>query len=153
MKNAIHHVWLRLTRVIGKSLYISSRVITLQFNPRIYLVTRHIDSARYYNNEAEVGRAVRDCGLKREEVFVSTSHKYPPAYQILKYSLASKIYHPDFGFESALCSVDDSFNKFGLGMPSFLVYATITLNHILASVRIHRPLSHPFSHIRETKSS
>lgn len=33
---------------------------------------RHIDTAALYENEADVGRAVRDSGLKREEVFVTT---------------------------------------------------------------------------------
>lgn len=32
---------------------------------------RHIDSARVYRNEAEVGRAVRESGVPRTEVFVS----------------------------------------------------------------------------------
>jgi diketogulonate reductase-like aldo/keto reductase len=33
---------------------------------------RHIDTATMYGNEAEVGRAVRDSGLPREQVFVTT---------------------------------------------------------------------------------
>ncbi|GAA1814797.1 aldo/keto reductase [Luedemannella flava] len=33
---------------------------------------RHLDTAAAYGNEAEVGRAVRDSGLPREEVFVTT---------------------------------------------------------------------------------
>jgi diketogulonate reductase-like aldo/keto reductase len=33
---------------------------------------RHIDSATMYGNEAEVGRAVRDSGLAREDVFITT---------------------------------------------------------------------------------
>jgi 2,5-diketo-D-gluconate reductase A len=37
---------------------------------------RHIDTASMYGNEAEVGRAVRDSGLPREEVFITT--KLPP---------------------------------------------------------------------------
>jgi 2,5-diketo-D-gluconate reductase A len=37
---------------------------------------RHIDTATMYRNEAEVGRAVRDSGLAREEVFITT--KLPP---------------------------------------------------------------------------
>lgn len=37
---------------------------------------RHIDTATMYGNEAEVGRAVRDSGLAREAVFVTT--KLPP---------------------------------------------------------------------------
>lgn len=37
---------------------------------------RHIDTATFYENEAPVGRAVRDSGLRREDVFVTT--KMPP---------------------------------------------------------------------------
>ncbi|MER7165560.1 aldo/keto reductase [Micromonospora sp. NPDC000207] len=37
---------------------------------------RHIDTATMYGNEAEVGRAVRESGLRREDVFVTT--KLPP---------------------------------------------------------------------------
>ncbi|MFC5944275.1 aldo/keto reductase [Micromonospora harpali] len=37
---------------------------------------RHVDTATMYGNEAEVGRAVRDSGLRREDVFVTT--KLPP---------------------------------------------------------------------------
>jgi 2,5-diketo-D-gluconate reductase A len=37
---------------------------------------RHIDTATMYGNEAEVGRALRDSGVPREEVFVTT--KLPP---------------------------------------------------------------------------
>jgi diketogulonate reductase-like aldo/keto reductase len=37
---------------------------------------RHLDTATMYGNEREVGRAVRDSGLRREDVFVTT--KLPP---------------------------------------------------------------------------
>lgn len=33
---------------------------------------RHIDTARAYGNETEVGEAIRECGLPREELFVTT---------------------------------------------------------------------------------
>jgi len=33
---------------------------------------RHIDTARVYGNEASVGRAVRDSGIPREEIFVAS---------------------------------------------------------------------------------
>lgn len=33
---------------------------------------RHIDTATIYQNEKDVGKAVRDCGLSREELFVTT---------------------------------------------------------------------------------
>lgn len=32
---------------------------------------RHIDSAKFYRNEREVGEAVNKSGLKREDVFIS----------------------------------------------------------------------------------
>ena len=37
---------------------------------------RHIDTATMYGNEAEVGRALRDSGLDRRDVFITT--KLPP---------------------------------------------------------------------------
>jgi 2,5-diketo-D-gluconate reductase A len=37
---------------------------------------RHIDTATDYGNEAQIGRALRDSGLPRDEVFVTT--KLPP---------------------------------------------------------------------------
>jgi diketogulonate reductase-like aldo/keto reductase len=33
---------------------------------------RHIDTARAYGNEASVGRAVRDSGIQREDIFITT---------------------------------------------------------------------------------
>jgi hypothetical protein len=40
---------------------------------------RHIDTAQAYGNEASVGRALRDSGVPREEVFVTT--KFDPAHE------------------------------------------------------------------------
>ena len=37
---------------------------------------RHLDTATMYGNEAEIGRALADSGVPREEVFVTT--KLPP---------------------------------------------------------------------------
>jgi diketogulonate reductase-like aldo/keto reductase len=37
---------------------------------------RHLDTATIYRNESEVGRAVRDSGVPREELFITT--KLPP---------------------------------------------------------------------------
>ena len=33
---------------------------------------RHIDTAAYYRNEADVGRAIKDSGIPREQIFVTT---------------------------------------------------------------------------------
>lgn len=38
---------------------------------------RHIDTATMYENEAEVGRALRDSGIPRDEIFLTT--KLPPS--------------------------------------------------------------------------
>lgn len=38
---------------------------------------RHVDTATIYRNEAQVGRAIRDSGLRREDIFVTT--KLPAA--------------------------------------------------------------------------
>lgn len=38
---------------------------------------RHIDTAQYYENEAQVGGAVRESGLPREEVFIETKILWP----------------------------------------------------------------------------
>lgn len=38
---------------------------------------RHIDTAQMYGNEKEVGEAVRDCGLDREDIFVTSKLNNP----------------------------------------------------------------------------
>jgi diketogulonate reductase-like aldo/keto reductase len=57
----------------------------------------HVDTARIYGNEAEVGEAVRASGLPRASVFVTT-----------------KLWNADQGFDSALRAFDASLEKLGL---------------------------------------
>lgn len=38
---------------------------------------RHIDSAQLYNNEAELGQAMRKSGVARKDVFLTTKIRYP----------------------------------------------------------------------------
>lgn len=38
----------------------------------IDLGIRHIDTAQMYGNEADVGRAIRDCGVSRQELYIVT---------------------------------------------------------------------------------
>ncbi len=52
---------------------------------------RHLDTASLYNNEAEVGEAVRTSGLSREDVFVTT-----------------KLWNGDHGYDSALKAFEKS---------------------------------------------
>ena len=58
---------------------------------------RHVDTARIYGNEADVGAAIRDSGLPREEVFVTT-----------------KLWNDDQGYDSALRAFDESLARLGL---------------------------------------
>src|SRR5947209_5486375 len=48
---------------------------------------RHIDTARVYGNEASVGRAVRDSGIAREDIFVAS--KLPAEIKDYDEALAS----------------------------------------------------------------
>jgi diketogulonate reductase-like aldo/keto reductase len=58
---------------------------------------RHIDTAMIYNNESDVGAALRKSGIKREDVFITT-----------------KLWNSDHGYEPALKACDDSLKRLGL---------------------------------------
>ena len=58
---------------------------------------RHIDTAQAYDNEAGVGAGVRNCGVPREELFVT-----------------SKIAAENKSYESAMESIDESLKAMGL---------------------------------------
>jgi 2,5-diketo-D-gluconate reductase A len=58
---------------------------------------RHIDTAAAYGNEREVGRAVKNCGLPREDVFVTT-----------------KLWNADQGYDTTLAAFDASMKRLGL---------------------------------------
>jgi diketogulonate reductase-like aldo/keto reductase len=58
---------------------------------------RHIDTATLYENEADVGAALRASGLPREEVFVTT-----------------KLWHTDHGLESSQKAARASLGRLGL---------------------------------------
>jgi diketogulonate reductase-like aldo/keto reductase len=58
---------------------------------------RHIDTARIYGNETEVGDAVRASGIPREDIFVTT-----------------KLWNDDQGFDRALHAFDASLKRLGL---------------------------------------
>src|SRR6201991_3025775 len=53
---------------------------------------RHIDTAQMYGNEAEVGQAIKDSGLAREDLWITTkcnngNHGYDAAQAALDESL------------------------------------------------------------------
>lgn len=58
---------------------------------------RHIDTAVAYFNEAEVGRAIKDSGIDRDQIWVT-----------------SKLWLQDFGYEPAKQAIDVSLKKLGL---------------------------------------
>ena len=65
---------------------------------------RHVDTARMYGNEAEVGRAVRDSGLAREDIFVTT-----------------KIWPDDLAYADVGRCADDSLRNLGTGYVDLLL--------------------------------
>jgi diketogulonate reductase-like aldo/keto reductase len=59
---------------------------------------RLIDTASMYGNEAEVGQAIREGGVSREDVFVTT-----------------KVWNDEQGYESTLRACDASLKRLGMG--------------------------------------
>ncbi|MEU6289085.1 aldo/keto reductase [Streptomyces sp. NPDC046988] len=65
---------------------------------------RHIDTAAAYGNEREVGQALRESGVPRDDVFVET-----------------KIWISDYGYEQTLHGFDKSAAKLGLDRIDLLI--------------------------------
>ncbi|MGN0483622.1 MAG: aldo/keto reductase [Lachnospiraceae bacterium] len=72
---------------------------------------RHIDTAAAYENETSVGQAIRESGLKREEVFIT-----------------SKLWNSQRGYETTLAAFEKTMDKLGLE------YLDLYLIHWPASV-------------------
>jgi len=58
---------------------------------------RHVDTARIYGNEGDVGAAVRESGIPRSEIFVTT-----------------KLWNDDHGYDAACAAFDASLKRLGL---------------------------------------
>lgn len=58
---------------------------------------RHIDTAAAYFNESDVGRAVRDSGIPRQEIFIT-----------------SKLWLQDYGYEAAKKGIEASLSKLNM---------------------------------------
>lgn len=65
---------------------------------------RHVDTAQAYGNEKEVGEGIRNCGVPREELFVTT-----------KVAAECKSY------ESAAASIDESLAKLDIGYIDLMI--------------------------------
>lgn len=71
---------------------------------------RHIDTAALYKNEEGVGHAIKDAGIAREELFVTT-----------------KVWNDDFGYETTLRAFEESRKKLGLEyLDLYLVHWPVT---------------------------
>jgi methylglyoxal/glyoxal reductase len=93
---------------LGLGVYQSPPGKTTQNAVRFALKTgyRHVDTARIYGNEADVGEAVRDSGVRREEVFVTT-----------------KLWNSDQGYESTIRACEASLRRLGLSyMDLYLIH-------------------------------
>ncbi len=58
---------------------------------------RHVDTASMYGNEEDVGAAIRESGIPREEIFVTT-----------------KLWNSDHGYDSGLAAFEKSRRRLGL---------------------------------------
>ena len=58
---------------------------------------RHVDTAYLYGNESDVGKALRESGLRREEVFITT-----------------KVWNSDQGYDTTLQACERSLRQLGL---------------------------------------
>ena len=76
---------------------------------------RHVDSAQAYRNEAHVGAAFHESGLKRGDVFLSTLPSISPILSVTISIIATKCISKTHGYEQTLKGVDTSLEKFGVG--------------------------------------
>lgn len=58
---------------------------------------RHIDTAAAYMNESDVGKAIKDSGIAREEIYIT-----------------SKLWLQDYGYENAQKGIENSLNHLGV---------------------------------------
>jgi 2,5-diketo-D-gluconate reductase A len=65
---------------------------------------RHIDTAKLYQNEAEVGAAIAESGIDRSDIFVTT-----------------KVWNSEQGFDPAIASFEASLDRLGLEVLDLLL--------------------------------
>ncbi len=71
---------------------------------------RHIDTAAIYGNEADVGAAIKESGVRRSDIF-----------------LVTKLWNADQGYDSALRAIDVSLSKLGTDyVDMYLIHFPVT---------------------------
>lgn len=91
--------------LIGLGVYQAAAEETLaSVKTALSLGYRHVDTAQLYGNEAEVARAVKESGIPREEVWITT-----------------KVWRSSFGYQKTLDSLEKSLQKMKLGYVDLLL--------------------------------
>jgi len=85
--------------ILGLGVYQSppGRVTRNAVNLAMRVGYRHVDTARIYGNEADVGEAVRESGVPRGDLFIAT-----------------KLWNSDQGYDSTLRACEASLKRLGL---------------------------------------
>ena len=74
---------------------------------------RHVDTAAFYGNERSVGEAIRDSGVNRDDVFVTT-----------------KVWNDDQGYDNTMRAFEKSYKNLGLGYVNlYLIHWPIPAGH------------------------
>ncbi len=74
---------------------------------------RHVDTAAFYGNERSVGEAIRDSGIKRSDVFVTT-----------------KVWNDDQGYDNTMRAFEKSYKNLGLDyIDLYLIHWPIPKDH------------------------
>lgn len=85
--------------VFGLGTYLSGSSMETQniISYALEIGYRHIDTARFYGNERDIGKAIQDSSVPREDIFVTT-----------------KLWNSDHGFNRALEAFKESLEDLGL---------------------------------------
>jgi diketogulonate reductase-like aldo/keto reductase len=100
------------------SMVIGMSSIQSRIGPRLIPVVRsHIDTARHYKNESQVGEAVRESSIPREQVFISTLVIFNRDRTSLSTpdNAATKIFETEHGYDSTKEAIQSSLDNLGVG--------------------------------------
>lgn len=84
--------------------FINDKDVVQAVEEAVKIGYRHIDTAQAYRNESGVGKGVKNCGVKRDEIFVTTK-------------LAAEIK----SYKEAVASIDGSLKQLGLDYVDLMI--------------------------------
>ena len=94
--------------MLGLGMYLNSSgaIARNALNCALKCGYRHFDTAAFYANEEDIGRAIQENDIPREEIFVTT-----------------KLWNDDQGFDATLRAIDVSLNNLGIDyMDLYLIH-------------------------------